>query len=97
DECTFSYTRQVEMKGLGHAILSGRPLIGDEPFAVVLADDLCLNLEGDGVLAQMVKLYNQFRCSIVAIQEVPEDEVHKYGVIAGEMIRDDIYRVNSMV
>jgi UTP--glucose-1-phosphate uridylyltransferase len=85
------------MKGLGHAILCARPLIGDEAFAVVLADDLCLNLEGDGVLTQMVKLYNQFRCSIVAIQEVPAEETHKYGVIAGEMIRDDIYRVNSMV
>lgn len=97
DECSFSYTRQVEMKGLGHAILSGRPLIGDEPFAVVLADDLCFNLGGDGVLQQMVKLYNQFRCSIVAIQEVPHDEVSKYGVIAGEMIRDDIFRVHSMV
>ncbi|WP_027910856.1 UTP--glucose-1-phosphate uridylyltransferase GalU [Pseudomonas sp. URMO17WK12:I4] len=97
ENCTFSYTRQVEMKGLGHAILSGRPLIGDEPFAVVLADDLCLNLEGDSVLSQMVKLYNQFRCSIVAVQEVPMDEIHKYGVIAGEMIRDDIFRVNSMV
>lgn len=97
DQCSFSYTRQVEMKGLGHAILSGRPLIGDEPFAVVLADDLCLNLDGDGVLTQMVKLYNQFRCSIVAIQEVPPEETSKYGVIAGEMIRDDIYRVNSMV
>ena len=97
DECTFSYTRQVEMKGLGHAILCGRPLIGDEPFAVILADDLCLNLDGDAVLTQMVKLYNQFRCSIVAIQEVPPEETHKYGVISGEMIRDDIYRVNSMV
>ncbi len=97
DNCTFSYTRQVEMKGLGHAILCGQPLIGDEPFAVVLADDLCLNLGGDGVLAQMVKLYKQFRCSIVAIQEVPRDQTHKYGVIAGELIRDDIYRVNSMV
>lgn len=97
DECSFSYTRQVEMKGLGHAILSGRPLIGDEPFAVVLADDLCFNLEGDGVLQQMVKLYNQFRCSIVAIQEVPPEETSKYGVISGEMIREDIYRVNSMV
>lgn len=97
DECTFSYTRQIEMKGLGHAILCGRPLIGDEPFAVVLADDLCLNLEGDGVLEQMVQLYKQFRCSIVAIQEVPRDQTHKYGVIAGEMIRDDIYRVNTMV
>ncbi|MBA1242337.1 MULTISPECIES: UTP--glucose-1-phosphate uridylyltransferase GalU [Pseudomonas] len=97
DECTFSYTRQIEMKGLGHAILSGQPLIGDEPFAVVLADDLCVNPEGDGVLQQMVKLYNQFRCSIVAIQEVDPQETSKYGVIAGEMIRDDIYRVNSMV
>jgi len=97
DECSFSYTRQVEMKGLGHAILCGQPLIGDEPFAVVLADDLCLNLEGDSVLAQMVKLYNQFRCSIVAIQEVPRDETYKYGVIDGEMIRDDIYRVSNMV
>jgi len=97
DTCSFSYTRQVEMKGLGHAILSGRPLIGDEPFAVVLADDLCLNLEGDGVLAQMIALYRQFRCSIVAIQEVPNDQTHKYGIIAGEQIREDIYRVNSMV
>ena len=97
EACTFSYTRQVEMKGLGHAILSGRPLIGDEAFAVVLADDLCLNLEGDGVLAQMVKLYEQFRCSIVAIQEVPADEVSRYGVIAGEAIRDDIYRIENMV
>jgi UTP--glucose-1-phosphate uridylyltransferase len=97
DTCTFSYTRQVEMKGLGHAILSGRSLIGDEPFAVVLADDLCLNLEGDGVLAQMIKLYQQFRCSIVAIQEVPREQTQKYGVIAGELIREGIYRVNSMV
>lgn len=96
-ECTFAYTRQVEMKGLGHAILTARPLIGDEAFAVVLADDLCLNLDGDGVLTQMIKLYNQFRCSIVAIQEVPAEETHKYGVISGEMIRDDIYRVNTMV
>lgn len=97
DQCTLSYTRQVEMKGLGHAILSGRPLIGDEPFAVVLADDLCLNLDGDGVLSQMIALYKQFRCSIVAIQEVPNDQTYKYGIIAGEQIREGIYRVNSMV
>lgn len=97
DDCTFSYTRQIQMKGLGHAILTGRTLIGDEAFAVVLADDLCINLEGDGVLQQMIKLYNQFRCSIVAIQEVPMEDTAKYGVISGEMIRDDIYRVHSMV
>lgn len=97
DNCTFSYTRQIQMKGLGHAILTGQTLIGDEAFAVVLADDLCLNPEGDGVLQQMIKLYKQFRCSIVAIQEVPHADTAKYGVIDGEMIRDDIYRVHSMV
>jgi len=97
EQCTFSYTRQLEMKGLGHAILSGRSLIGDEAFAVVLADDLCLSLDGDGVLAQMVALYRQFRCSIVAIEEVPREQTGKYGIIAGEMIRDDLYRVSHMV
>ncbi len=93
----FTFIRQREMKGLGHAILKGKKLVGDEPFAVVLADDLCINTEGDGVLAQMVKLYNQFRCSIVAVQEVPKEDAHKYGVIAGHAIRDDIYIVDDMV
>lgn len=97
DSASFTYIRQREMKGLGHAILTGRELIGDNPFAVVLADDLCVNEEGDGVLAQMVALYKQFRCSIVAVQEVPKAEIHKYGVIAGEMIKDDIFRVDNMV
>jgi UTP--glucose-1-phosphate uridylyltransferase len=84
------------MRGLGHAILIGKELIGDEPFAVVLADDLCIN-EHEGVLKQMVALYNQFRCTIVAVEEVPEDETHKYGVIKGEMIKEDLYRVDDMV
>lgn len=97
EDCTFSYTRQLEMKGLGHAILTGQPLIGNEPFAVVLADDLCLNLEGDNVLSQMVELYRHHQCSIVAIQEVPLDEVSKYGVIAGEQLSDNLYRVTHMV
>ena len=97
DNAYFTFIRQREMKGLGHAILTGKKLIGDQPFAVVLADDLCLNEEGDGVLKQMVALYNQFRCSIVAVQEVPDDETHKYGVIKGEMIKDDIFRVDDMV
>lgn len=96
DTCEFSYTRQKEMKGLGHAILTGETLIGDEAFGVVLADDLCVN-EGEGVLTQMVRLYNQFRCSIVAIEEVPADETHKYGVIAGEEIKDGVFRVTDMV
>ncbi|MGR6860553.1 UTP--glucose-1-phosphate uridylyltransferase GalU [Aliivibrio salmonicida] len=96
DSANFTYIRQREMKGLGHAILTGRELVGDEPFAVVLADDLCVN-EEQGVLSQMVALYKQFRCSIVAVEEVPDNETHKYGVIAGEMIKDDLYRVDNMV
>lgn len=95
---TFSFTRQHHMKGLGHAILTGQTLVGDNPFAVLLADDLCVGAEpGNGVLKQMSQLYNQFRCSIVAIQEVPTDQTHKYGVIAGENMKDGLYRVTDMV
>ena len=97
--CIFSFTRQAEMKGLGHAILTGRTLTGMEPFGVVLADDLCLqedNTEAN-VLAQMVKVFNQFRCSIVAVMEVPEDEIHKYGVIKGEELKDGLYKVSDMI
>ena len=97
EQASFSYTRQNEMKGLGHAILMSQRLVGDEPFGVVLADDLCLNPEGDGVLAQMARLHAQFRCSIVAVMEVPQDEIGAYGVIAGEAISDDLIRVTDMV
>lgn len=96
DQAIFTSTRQREMKGLGNAILTGETLIGNEPFAVVLSDDLCIN-DGDGVLAQMVKLYKQFRCSIVAIQEVPADQTEKYGVISGEALKEGLYRVDDMV
>ncbi len=97
EKATFSTTRQREMKGLGHAILTGETLIGNEPFGVVLSDDLCLNEDGDGVMAQMVALFRRYQCSIVAIQEVPADQTDKYGVIAGEPIEDGVYRVHEMV
>jgi len=95
--CTFSYTRQVEMKG-GHAILTGETLIGNEAFAVVLADDLCHN-ENKGVLDQMTEVYEKYQCSVVAIEEVPMDQTHKYGVIAGKLVdgTDDTYRITDMV
>jgi len=97
-QCTFSYTRQVEMKGLGHAILTGETLIGSEPFAVILADDLCTNTN-DNVLKQMIEIYEKYQCSIVAIEEINKDETNKYGVIAGHLVdnTDDIYRVTDMV
>ena len=96
--CTFSYTRQLAMKGLGHAILTGETLIGDEPFAVVLADDLCAN-ENQGVLEQMIQVYEKYQCSIVAIEEIPMEDTNKYGVIAGKLIdgTNNTYRVTDMV
>ena len=97
DQGIFTMVRQREMKGLGHAILTGEPLIGDQAFGVLLADDLCMNQEGSGVLQQMSELYNQFRCSIVAVMEVPEDQISAYGVIAGEAMGDGLYRVDKMV
>lgn len=96
DKGVFTTVRQREMKGLGHAILTGEALIGNEPFGVLLSDDLCVN-DGAGVLAQMAELYKQFRCSIVAIQEVPADQTHKYGVIDGKSLKEGIYSVEKMV
>ena len=95
-QCTFSYTRQVEMKGLGHAISVGGKLIGREPFAVILADDYCVT-EGPGVLSQMVALHQRFGCSVVAIEEVPREETYRYGVIAGEEEEPGIIRISDMV
>jgi len=96
--CTFTYTRQNEMKGLGDAIYKGKVLVGFQyPFAVILADDLCINPDGDGVLKQMVDLYKKYKCCIVAIMEVPKDQVHKYGVIAGREIEDGVFMVDDMV
>jgi len=98
ENCTFSYTRQVEMKGLGHAILTGETLIGHEAFAVILADDLCDNIGSEGsVLTQMVELYNKYKCSIVAIEEIPKSDTNKYGVISGHEIEDGLYKIDDMV
>jgi UTP--glucose-1-phosphate uridylyltransferase len=98
-QCAFTYTEQKQMLGLGHAIYTGKSLIGKEPFAVILPDDLCSN-DGDSVLTQMTKLYAQhLDCCIVAIEEVPMTDVDKYGVIDGELLDNstNAYRVNSMV
>lgn len=97
DVCSFSYTRQVEMKGLGHAILTGRTLIGNVPFAVLLADDLCVGDDGGSVLAQMVELYKKYRCSIVAIEEIDIKDSSKYGIISGKEMESGVYMVSDMV
>ena len=98
NKSTFTYVRQKQMLGLGDAILTGRPLIGDEPFAVVLADDLC-DCADDGVISQMIEIYNQYQCSVVAIEEVPMNQTKKYGIIAGNLLDNssNTYQVTEMV
>ncbi len=98
EKCTFTYTRQNEMNGLGDAIYKGKALVGEKfPFAVVLADDLCINPKGDGILTQMTKLYEKYRCCIVAIMEVPKEETDKYGIIEGKELEDGVFMVSNMV
>jgi len=98
EKATFTYVRQKKMLGLGHAILTGEPLIGNNPFAVILADDLCINSD-DSVLAQMIKVFNKYKCSVVAIEEVPTEDTNKYGIISGDLINgsNDTFRVTDMI
>ena len=98
EKCTFTYVRQSQMLGLGHAILTGEPLIGDEPFAVILADDLCTNTNKN-IILQMKEVYKKYNCSIIAIEEVPVEMTNRYGIIAGNLIdgTDDTYQVSDMV
>jgi len=97
-QSTFTYVRQKQMLGLGHAILSGKPLIGNEPFAVVLADDLC-DSPDKAVISQLIEIYNQYQCSVVAIEEVPMSQTNKYGIIAGDLVdnSNNTYQVTDMV
>ncbi|MBF0347009.1 MAG: UTP--glucose-1-phosphate uridylyltransferase GalU [Magnetococcales bacterium] len=94
--CTFSYTRQVQMKGLGDAIRTGETLIGDQPFGVILADDLCIG-DGKPVLSQMVEIFAKYQCSIVAVEEVPREETEKYGIISGKQLEEGLFIVESMI
>lgn len=95
--CTFTFTRQNTMRGLGDAINKGKMLVGDEAFGVILADDLCVNEDGIGVMAQMRDIYEKYRCSIVAVMEVEKEQISNYGVIEGKEIGDGLIMVNNMV
>ena len=98
EKATFTYVRQQQMLGLGNAILTGKPLIGKEPFAVILADDLC-DCNEDGVISQLIEIYKKYKCSVIAIEEIPFTEIEKYGVISGDLIdgTNDTYSVTNML
>jgi UTP--glucose-1-phosphate uridylyltransferase len=97
-KATFTYVRQKRILGLGHAILSGEPLIGCEPFAVLLADDLC-DFNESSIISQMIEVYEKFQCSIIAIEEVPMDQTNKYGIVDGHYMNNskDILKVSNMI
>ena len=94
---TFTFRRQGAMLGLGDAINKSESMIGNEPFGVVLADDICDTPDNDGVMKQMVEVYEKYKCSIVAIMEVPKEKTESYGVISGDEVEDGIFKVDTMV
>lgn len=90
------YVRQAEAKGLGNAIYCAKTFVGDEPFAVLLGDDVVENKEKPCLL-QMIEKYNEYGSSILGVQTVPDDDVSKYGIVSGEKIADRMFRVHDMV
>jgi len=89
------YIRQKEPKGLGHAIYCAKAFVGNEPFAVMLGDDVID--AGKPALKQMIDVYDKYNCSIIGVQEVPEDDVSKYGIIDSSFIEDRIFKINDLV
>ena len=93
-----SYVRQPRALGLGHAVLCAQPLVGDEPFAVLLADDLmCGPANGAGVLAQMAQVFEARGTSVLAVQEVPLEHVKRYGIVAGPQKEERLIEVQQFV
>ncbi len=90
------YVRQPEALGLGHAVLCARPLVGQEPFAVILADDL-IKSEGEGCLSEMVKAFSYHGGSILGVEEVPPSESDKYGIVSTTVVDERIARVDAIV
>lgn len=89
------YIRQKEPKGLGHAINCAKTFVGNEPFAVMLGDDVVDSKIP--CLKQLIDCYNEYKTTIVGVQEVPEEEVYKYGIVKGMYIEDRVYKVKDLV
>ena len=90
------YIRQKEPKGLGHAISCAKTFVGDEPFAILLGDDVVYNDEKP-CLKQLIDCYNEYNTSVLGVQTVPEDKVNKYGIVDGILIEDRVCKVKGLV
>jgi UTP--glucose-1-phosphate uridylyltransferase len=98
DDMQCVYVRQARALGLGHAVLCAEHLVGDEPFAVLLADDLMRGKPGGpGVLKQMAEVFARTQSSVLAVQDVPLEHVHRYGVVAGTDLGDRLVDIQQMV
>jgi len=91
----FAYVRQRSPLGLGHAILCSRPFVKDEPFAVLLSDDI-IEPE-DNLLEEMLRCYRHYRAPILALQEVSEKDVSRYGIVKGKEIRKNLLKIEDLV
>jgi UTP--glucose-1-phosphate uridylyltransferase len=95
DDMECIYVRQAQALGLGHAVLCGQRLVGNEPFAVLLADDLMVG--SPPVLKQMVDQFAEWRVSILAVQEVPAEQTRRYGIVAGTPVNDRLMDIQRIV
>jgi UTP--glucose-1-phosphate uridylyltransferase len=92
------YIRQPEALGLGHAVLCAEPVVGDEPFAILLADDLMdAGENGKAVMRQMVELFDNHHASVIAVEEVPRDETNKYGIVSASPWGERTERITAIV
>jgi UTP--glucose-1-phosphate uridylyltransferase len=89
------YVRQKEPLGLGHAVLAARPMVGDEPFAVLLGDDILT--DGTPALKQMMAVYEQHHCCVLCVKRVPKAEVSRYGVIRARRLEENLYHIMDLV
>jgi len=89
------YIRQKEQMGLGHAILCAKKHVGNEPFAVMLGDDIVVNERP--CIGQLVDVFESVQASVVGVEQVPKTKIHKYGVIKGKRVKDDLYKVEDLV
>lgn len=95
DLVPISYIRQKEPLGLGHAILTARSLVGNEPFAVLLGDDIVYSKEP--CLKQLIDVYNKYQSPVLAVERVDKSQVSSYGIIKGSIIEDNVYQVEDLV
>ena len=95
DMADFVYLRQKEPKGLGHAVLRAKDVVGDEPFVVILADDVLES--GQSGTKQLVDIFDRYHCSVIGLESVPKEDVSKYGIVSGNEVEKGLLKLDTFV